>query len=66
MKISIYDLLADPWWLSVIRELQNMDHVFALLLLDILPRDVRHVLQSRSHCIVVVSSRGEQLIQFVS
>lgn len=41
-------------WLSVVRELKDMNHVFAFLLFDIFPADVWNVLQGGSHGIVVL------------
>jgi hypothetical protein len=38
--------------------LQHVDHVFALLLEDVFPGVIWHVLQSLAHGIVVVSARS--------
>lgn len=46
----------DAWGLSVVRELQDVDHVFALLLADVVPGYIGHVLQRLAHGIVVVSA----------
>ena len=48
----------DAWGLSVVGELQDVDHVFALLLADVVPGDIWYVLQSLAHGIVVVSARS--------
>lgn len=42
-----------PWWLSIVRELEQVDHVGGLLLQDVLPADVRDVRQRRPHGVVV-------------
>lgn len=47
----------DAWGLSIVGELQDVDHIFALLLEDVFPGVIWHVLQSLAHGIVVVSAR---------
>lgn len=43
-----------PRWLSIVRKLQNMNHIRALLFLYVLPRDIRKVAQRCSHSIMIV------------
>lgn len=52
--LSIWCMLTHSWRLAIVWELQNMNHVLALLFQDMLPRNVWKVTQGRSESIVIV------------
>jgi hypothetical protein len=47
-------MLTHSWRFAIVRKLQDVDHILALLFENMLPRDIGHVTQTRAHGIVII------------